>query len=407
VDMRKNKLSFGSSEILTVVAVILTLVSGSWGAAKEKVIHRFQYVKGDVPYAGLVFDGQGNLYGTTLQGGTHGRGTAFELSPEGGGWTETVLYNFNNAPDAANPYGGLVLDTAGNLYGTTYYGGTSNRGAVYKLTRGSNGKWTESILYSFADGDPGGALVFDAKGNLYGTTTGDGVTYHAGTVFELTPASGGNWNASVLYSFKGNEYGDGNSPYCTLTFDNAGDIYGTTLYGGAKDSGTVFKLTLSKGVWTESILYSFTGESDGASPYAGVTMDGSGKLYGTSLYSVFELKPTSGGGWRFSVLHDLRGTNGDGLSSYSGVVIDKKGNLYGTTRQGGVGCNYPGCGIAFKLAPQPDGSWKETILHDFESADDGSYSAAGLTLDQAGNLYGTTSFGGGEFGYGTVFEITP
>jgi uncharacterized repeat protein (TIGR03803 family) len=160
-------------------------------------------------------------------------------------------------------------------------------------------------------------------------------------------------------------------------------------------------------VWTESILYSFTGESDGASPYAGVTMDGSGKLYGTSLYCVFELKPMSGSGWRFSVLHDLRGTNGDGLSSYSGVVIDKEGNLYGTTRQGGVGCNYPGCGIAFKLAPQPDGSWKETILHDFESADDGSYSGAGLTLDQAGNLYGTTSFGGGEFGYGTVFEITP
>jgi uncharacterized repeat protein (TIGR03803 family) len=403
--MQNNKLLFALSKCLTVIAVILSLATGSWGASKERVIHHFQYLKGDIPYAGLVFDAQGNLYGTTLQGGTHGRGTAFELSPEaGGGWTETVLYSFDNAPDAANPYGGLVLDTAGNLYGTTYYGGTSNRGAVYKLTRGSKGTWTESVLYSFADGSPTGALVFDAKGNLYGTTTSDGVTYHAGTVFELTPASGGTWNATVLYSFKGNGNGDGDSPTCGLIFDAAGNIYGTTERGGAKDSGTVFKLTLSKGIWTESLLYSFTGESDGASPYAGVTMDGNGNLYGTTLYCVFELKLTSRG-WQAAVLHDLRGA-GDGLSSYSGIVLDKMGNLYGTTLEGGKGCNYPGCGIVFKLAPQSDGSWKETVLHNFESADDGSWSTAGVVLDQSGNLYGTTNYGGGEFGYGTVFEIT-
>ena len=242
--MRNNKLWFAQSKVLMGIVVILTLVSSSWATPKERVIHHFQYLKGAVPYAGLIFDAQGNLYGTTVQGGTHGRGTAFELSPTaGGGWTETVLYSFNNAPDAANPYGGLVLDTAGSFYGTTYYGGTSNRGAVYKLTRGSNGTWTESVLYSFADGNPTGALVFDAKGNLYGTTSNDGVTYHAGTVFELTPASGGNWNASVLYSFKGSGNGDGDSPYCGLIFDAAGNIYGTTELGGAKDEGTVFKLT--------------------------------------------------------------------------------------------------------------------------------------------------------------------
>jgi len=406
--MRNNKLWFAQSKVLMGIVVILTLVSSSWATPKERVIHHFQYLKGAVPYAGLIFDAQGNLYGTTVQGGTHGRGTAFELSPTaGGGWTETVLYSFNNAPDAANPYGGLVLDTAGSLYGTTYYGGTSNRGAVYKLTRGSNGTWTESVLYSFADGNPTGALVFDAKGNLYGTTSNDGVTYHAGTVFELTPASGGNWNASVLYSFKGSGNGDGDSPYCGLIFDAAGNIYGTTELGGAKDEGTVFKLTRSKGVWTESLLYSFTGQSDGYDPYAGVTMDGSGNLYGTTLSSAFELKPTSGGGWQFILLHPLTGSNGGRLASYSGVVLDQQGNLYGTTLQGGTGCNYPGCGIVFKLAPQSDGSWKETVLHNFESADDGSYSAAGVILDKMGNLYGTTNYGGGEFGYGTVFEITP
>jgi len=402
--MRNNKLSFALSKALTAFAAMLTLVSGSWGASKEKVIHHFQGIKEEIPYAGLVFDTQGNLYGTTLRGGTHGRGTAFELSPvTGGGWTETVLYNFNNAPDAANPYGGLTLDQAGNLYGTTYYGGTGNTGAVYKLTA-AHGTWTESVLYSFVDGSPLGSLVFDGKGNLYGTTSSGG-SVGSGTVFELTP-SGNTWNASVLYSFKGNENGDGDSPTSGLIFDAAGNIYGTTERGGAKDSGTVFKLTLSKGVWTESLLYSFTGESDGASPYAGVTIDGSGNLYGTSLYCVFELKLTSQG-WQIVVLHDLRGTAGDGLSSYSGVVLDKAGNLYGTTLEGGKGCNYPGCGIVFKLAKQPDGSWKETILHNFESADDGSWSTAGVVLDQSDNLYGTTNYGGGEFGYGTVFEITP
>src|SRR5579863_6556084 len=143
-DMRNYKLLFALSKVLKVIAIVLTLVSGSWGVSKEKVIHHFQYIKGVIPYAALVLDTQGNLYGTTIQGGTHGRGTAFELSPAaGGGWTETVLYNFNNAPDAANPYGGLTLDQAGNLYGTTYYGGTGNRGAVYKLTRAHN-TWTES-----------------------------------------------------------------------------------------------------------------------------------------------------------------------------------------------------------------------------------------------------------------------
>jgi uncharacterized repeat protein (TIGR03803 family) len=401
--MPNNKLWFAQSKVLVVIAAILTLVSSSWATPKEKVIHHFQYIEGEFPYAALVFDTQGNLYGTTIRGGTTGRGTAFELSPAaGGGWTETVLYNFNNAPDAANPYGGLTLDSAGNLYGTTYYGGTGNKGAVYKLTRGSNGTWTESVLYSFADGYPLAALVFDAKGNLYGTTSSGG-SFGSGTVFELTPASGGTWNASVLYSFEGNENGDGDSPTCGLIFDAAGNIYGTTERGGAKDSGTVFKLTLSKGLWTESLLYSFTGESDGASPYAGVTMDSNGNLYGMTLYCVFELKLTSRG-WQVAVLHDLRGA-GDGLSSYSGIVLDKKGNLYGTTLEGGKGCNYPGCGTVFKLAPQSDGSWKETILHNFESADDGSWSTAGVILDQSGNLYGTTNYGGGEFGYGTVFEI--
>src|SRR4029077_13118311 len=232
--------------------------------------------------------------------------------------------------------------------------------------------------YSFPDdAHPVGGLIFDAKGNLYGNTTGGG-SDDAGTVFELTPTSSGTWNATVLYGFTNTP--DGLAPSGDLIFDAAGNIYGTTIAGGAKGGGTVFKLTPSKGVWTESVLHSFNGPTDGATPFAGVTMDGKGNLYGAAQYVLFELMPTSSG-WKDVTIHDFKNSQDENALSDSRLILDKQGNLYGTAYFGGNGCNSPGCGFAFRFTPQSEGSWKESLLRTFESADDGSQPRAGMIFD--------------------------
>jgi uncharacterized repeat protein (TIGR03803 family) len=240
--MRGNRLPIGLRAALAIFAAAV-LMTSTWAAAQEKVLYNFgNGTDGVAPQAGLVMDAAGNLYGTTYNGGTYNYGTVFELTPAaGGGWTEMVLHNFNNdGVDGAYPHAGLIFDAAGNLYGTTHSGGTHNAscsndcGTVFELTPSAGGTWTEKVLYDFysirTDGAfPASSLIFDGAGNLYGTTIFGGASGAGnGTVFELTPAAGGGWTERVLYSFGA----DGIWPYAGLIFDAAGNLYGTTSFGG-------------------------------------------------------------------------------------------------------------------------------------------------------------------------------
>ncbi len=248
----------------------------------ETVLYRFTGgVDGGNPgYGDLVFDQAGNIYGTTEWGGSANRGVVYKLSLSGGGWTETVLHSFGGGSDGQGPLGGVIFDTLGNLYGTTFSGGTIGGGTVYELIS-SGSSWIENILDNLGTYGHGsvGSLLFDASGDLYGTTiyTGNG---SGGTAFQLTPSAGG-WTENLLYSFSA---GNGGGPYCPLTMDAAGDLYGTTITDGADDLGTVFKLTHSGSNWIETDLHDFTGfrGGDGQYPYSNVIFDAHGNLYGTA-----------------------------------------------------------------------------------------------------------------------------
>ena len=437
--MRGKRLSIGLRAALAIIAATLFATS-TWAQIHEQVLHNFQYngTDGVLPFAGLIFDAAGNLYSTTSEGGTYGVGTVFELTPAaGGGWTETVLHSFGNGTDGRGP-NALIFDAAGNLYGTTSWGGTYTYGTVFELTPAAGGGWTEQVLYSFCsqtnctDGaHPVAGLIFDAAGNLYGTT-GHGGVYAScnsgtgcGTVFELTPTAGGGWTEKVLHNF-GNGT-DGNSPSAGLIFDAASNLYGTTYVGGIYCSGsggcgTVFELTpAAGGTWTETVLYSFCPAgypcTDGIGPEAGLIFDAAGNLYGTTVQggrydygTVFELSPTAGGGWTETVLHNF-GNGLDGVDPSAGLIFDAAGNLYGTTSWGGYYGHYE-YGTVFELTPAASGGWTETVLHSFGNGTDGRAPLAGLIFDAAGNLYGTTSAGGtdtscpnGGYGCGTVFEL--
>jgi uncharacterized repeat protein (TIGR03803 family) len=247
-------------------------------ASHFKVLHAFTWAQS--PQGNLLLDAAGNLYGTTNAGGASGNGVVFKLTPhEDGTWTERTLYCFKGYPDGSGPIGPLILDAAGNLYGATEWGGTSAYwGVVFKLTPTTDGAWKESVLFSFdwTDGaQPRGGVTFDAAGNLYGTTEEGGPNGGLGTIFELTPASDGTWKQTVLLSFTG---ADGAHPYTALTFDKTGNLYGTTAFGGTYGNGVVFKLAInSDGSTTESTLYDFQGGGDGRIPF-GVVFDAAGNL---------------------------------------------------------------------------------------------------------------------------------
>jgi uncharacterized repeat protein (TIGR03803 family) len=414
--MRNRDFSIGLTAAALIAFTVLGTATRS-SAQQEKVTHNFTYNSG--PFAGVIFDAFGNLYGTTADGGTHGNGTVYELSPlAGGGWTQKILHNFkHNGTDGYQPYASLAFDAVGNLYGTTRSGGVYGYGTVFELTPEIGGSWTEKLLHSFnsngTDGIfPFSSLVLDAAGNLYGTAF-EGGAYGVGTVFELMPAAEGGWTEKVLYTFDPS-VGDGNNPYAGLTFDTAGNLYGTTVSErGFSNNGTVFELTpTAGGGWTEKILhYFYFGGDDGYSPYARLTFDAAGNLYGaTSLGgtenggAVFELTPATGGSWTEKVLHNFAFSNiTDGNTPYSQLIVDASGNLYGTTSGGG---SYDG-GTVFELTPVAGGTWTEAILHNFGgNGADGTDPFAGLTRDSAGNLYGT-AVGGGAHGGGVVFEIKP
>ena len=316
----------------TVGTRAVTSIQVSCAAGTETLLYSFVGgpTDGADPQGTLALDSAGNLYGTTYGGGAYGVGTVFEISASG---TESVLYSFaGGATDGARPRGSLIMDSAGNLYGTTSAGGASGLGTVYALSPTGS----EAVLYSFAGGAtdgqvPLGHLVMGSSGSLYGTTSAGG-TYDLGAVFEVSPSG----TETVLYSFAGGTQ-DGAYPRAGLIMDSAGDLFGTTSAGGADDLGTVFEISASG---TESVLYSFTGgTADGSDPNGGLLMDGAGNLYGTTsaggardLGTVFEISASG----TESVLYSFVGGTTDGSSPTAGLILDGAGNLYGMTSAGGV-----------------------------------------------------------------------
>jgi uncharacterized repeat protein (TIGR03803 family) len=433
---------------LIAIALALVIAAEPARAQTESVILKLTASTGQDPAGGMIADSAGNLYGTALIGGPGGYGTVFELSPptvSGGVWTETNLHAFSGAPDGFSPVGPLILDKAGNLYGTTSYGGLGvpyNYGIVFELSPPvvAGDPWSETILYTFQtlpDGQtPNGGLVMDGAGNLYGTTTYGGACGW-GTVFEVSPpaTSGGPWAEKVIYSFRytcnGKTYYDAASPGWGLVMGSDGALYGIAG-GGATYDGTVFKLNppaAGHTAWTEKILYTLTGGSDGSDP-AGSLVIHHGNLYGTAFDggnsacfsgcgTIFELSPPSvtGGAWTETTVYSFTGGT-DGANPEWSVLFDKQGNLYAAARDGGnAGCEFTaGCGAVIKLAPPAakGDPWTETTLFDFAGRGDGGETNSALVIGKFDRLYGTTLSGGdasctywGYTGCGVVFKIIP
>jgi uncharacterized repeat protein (TIGR03803 family) len=424
---------------LATAALGLLLASAPWAAPKFQVLHAFG-ASGDGGglWTSVTLDRKGNLYGATSGGGTYNGGTVFRLTPHpNGNWTETILHSFpSSQDDGGDPNGGMVQDSQGKWYGTTRLGGAYHYGAVFDLTHGAGG-WEESVVYSFgADfgdgGEPTAGLAMDAAGNLYGTAQNGGY-YNGGTVYELAPSSDG-WNETVLHEFNGNQ-GDGAGPFAGLVLDASGNIYGTTRGGGAHGQGTVYELQPTSSGWQEAILHSFNADGkDGVVPgWGALALDEAGSIYGTTggggthtclprgnegrvgwpqagrtpaigdCGTIFKVSKNAQGVWKERILYSFRkGATGSGPGA--GMVRDKAGNLYGTTIYGGSpSC---ACGVVYRLAPGKHGSrWKYTVLHTFYGYD-GAEPDANLILDAKGNLYGTTATGG-IHGAGVVFKVAP
>ena len=422
------------SKSLAIVAVTLVLANPVWAANAEKVLYPFTGGNdGGRPAADLVMDKAGNLYGTTVTGGTGqacsgGCGTVFKLTPLAGGkWKESVLYNFQAGADGKNPYGGVTIDGKGNLFGTTVAGGAGGAcagdgcGVVFMLTHSGN-SWKESVLYSFTGGrdgaGPGGGLILDKNGYLYGTTPTGGKPNGCGgngcgVVYQLVTVKGGQWKEQVLHTFSGGKDGATGS-LGRLLFDKTGNLYGVAETGGdvtcnaPSGCGAVFKLSPSSGgKWTLTTLRAFKGAPDASFPYGGLISDAKGSLYGTTYFggknssgTVFKLSPGSNGKWTQTLLYNFKGL-ADGGNPTATLVFDAAGDLYGTASAGGDS-NFDG--VVFKLTPA-GGKWKETVVHAFGRAHDGTNPNYGLVRDPTGNLFGVTPAGG--TGEGVVFELVP
>jgi uncharacterized repeat protein (TIGR03803 family) len=405
------------TRIIPTILTLLIALSATSTAATEATVYTFSNAgTGFNSYGGLIFDSAGNLYGTTREGGAFGSGTVFELSPGPGGvWTETVLYSFKGgSKDGAHPVAPLVFDKVGNLYGTTYVGGTSYRGTAFELSPDGKGGWTESVIYNFYGKKgtyPEAGLVIDLAGNLYGTTLygGDGACRSnpngpsCGTVFRLKKGITGKWIETVIHTFTGAP--DGAAPAGGVVLDGAGNLYGATTYGGGSSAGTVFRLAPAGKTWTYSVIYSFAGGPNGTGG-GPLILDNAGNLYGPGgggdqRYDgiVFRLTPNNGT-WTESVLHTF-GAPGDGSHPIA-VTLDSAGNLYGATLSAGVSSN----GIVYKLTPNPNGPWTETILYTFPFVNDGPYPDAPLTLNAAQTSLFSTALGYAP-GKDIVYEITP
>jgi uncharacterized repeat protein (TIGR03803 family) len=406
--MQERKRSVACVLNFAVAALMVVLCASlAWAGASERTLYAFPGGSNGIePFGTMIFDETGSLYGLAEEGGANDLGAIFKLSRSGSGsWTESVIYSFS----AIYPSPYLALDVSGNLYGTSQLGGSNQCGTVYQLVPGSDGSWTENTIYSFtcqSDGYDPVNVIFDAStGNLYGLAAGGGA-YNLGTLFELTPVVGGGWTFNLIYSF-GNHY-DGGAPQASLTLDSSGNLYGTTVSGGSYGNGTVFRFTPGAAGWVETVLYSFTGGDNGAFPFAGVIFDRQGNLYGTTYEGgdddvgvVYQLTPTKGE-WAIHVIHSFTGGPDGGAPSEFSLAIDDARNLYGTTVSGGL----YGYGTVYKLAPSVHDVWNEAVLHAFRNEADGGNPQSGLVFGSSGSLFGTAQYGGAD-GDGVVFEVKP
>ncbi len=413
--------------LLATICCVKVSVAQEPASATLTTLYTFQGgTDGYFPEGTLLSDSSGALYGITTGGGSADAGIVYQLTPPagaGGVWTETVLHNFTRLPNGladsggGGPIGGLVFDAYGNLYGTTYFGGTINAacpggcGVVFQLSppAAPGAPWTETVLYSFAgnaDAGSNGPLVLDNRGVLYGT--GGGGTLNAGRVYMLSPAAPGQaWTETVLYNFTGGT--DGSGPAAGVVFDDDGALYGTTAYGGSSvGNGVVFRLappTVAGGAWTETVLHTFMGQPDGEQPVASLTLDPQGRLYGSTEFggdtrdacgTVFQLTPSPGAenGWTFASIRSFESQR-TGCSPFGSLALDKTGGVYGTAAGGGANQ----AGTIFGLQPPSvkGGAWKATVLHSFTLGVDGYSPESGL-LRRGRASYGTTRT--------TVFQLT-
>ena len=396
--------------LYTIIAVFL-LTAGLVLPAESQtygVIHNFAGTDGSDPFAGPTLDQYGHIYGTTNSGGTYGSGIAYKLALRNGNWMLTPLFSFAGGPSGAGPgFGALVIGSDNKLYGTAEGGGVSgiayNLGPQPAVCPSVFCPWREIVLHIFGrdqDGaQPLGGLAFDSAGNLYGTTS-EGGTSNNGAVVQIT-GSGQNWSESVIYSFAGGT--DAANPVAGPTVDASGNIYGTSPFGGANGNGAVYKLTRSGSGWTESVIYSFQGGNDGQSPTGGVIVDAAGNVYGGTFFggangggTVYKLSP-SGGGYTLTTLYSFSGFGGP----YNKLAFGPNGVLYGATNADGANSK----GSVFKLTPS-GGNWTFTNLYDFTGGNDGGTPYGGVAVDSSGNVFGTASIGGTN-NDGTVWEITP
>lgn len=401
------------SKILVLSVALAVLAGVAWAAAPQ-IIYSFagdsdgEYIDSD-----LVIDGAGNIYGTSVQGGAFGSGTVFQLAPSGSGWTHTVLYSFTGGADGGEPYKGVTLDGHGNLYGTAVTGGGGSCeggcGVTYKLSQ-AGGVWTQTVIHTFTGGDdgsgPGSGLTLSPNGGLYGVTPTGGANGQ-GVIFLLKPVKNGPWQLEVMHAFTGGDDGAGGSAGRLLL--SKGILYGVTTVGGANGQGVAYQLAKKNGAWQLTPIYAFQGEPDAGFPYGGLAIDGQGNLYGTTYYD-----GANDLGSVYQLAPQPDGTwqervlysfkgGRNGSSSISNVVFDKTGALYSTTSAGGANCD---CGVIFKLTPGDNGQWKETVAYRFTGAPDGGFVYNGMVGDGAGNFYGATVHGGtGDDG--AIYKFTP
>lgn len=420
----------GTRSILLALAALTLVLAGAAQAQKFSALYEFEGTSnGETPWSSLNFDGAGNLYGTARYGGLNncsgglGCGVVYQLSPPASGsgpWTQTVVHAFANGSDGATPFAGLVADSSGNLYGAAFYGGdftgsnctNDGCGVIFEFSPAGEGVWTETVLYTFTGaqdgGYPFGTLIRDSAGNLYGTTVAGGHINSAnctpggcGVVFELSP-SGGGWHETVLYAFSGDH--DGAQPYSGLTFDKTGNLYGTTSVAGSTDCGcgTVFELSPVSGSWKLATLHMFT-QLNGNTPQGPVTLDAAGNIYGTTVDGgpaeqcddgcgvVFELSPGATA-WTETKLRVF--TQSGPFSPSGSLVFDSEGNLYGTVQDSGI----------YKLSLDA-GVWKQAGYFSPKVAN-GNTPIGGLIIDSSGALYGTFAYGG-TTNSGVAFKLVP
>ena len=394
-----------------ILFFLVASVAQSARAQTYNVIYNFPGGEGGAtPYAGPTLDAFGNLYGTTNLGGTEANGSVYRLSLVNSSWVYTSLYSFKGTPDGAAPaFGSLAIGADSRLYGTTESGGVF--GTAFSVEPQTNVcgsitcPWKDTIVHRFGSGNDGaqpiGGLTFDTDGTMYGTANLGGVNGN-GAVFKVTKA-GQTWTESLIYSFTGGT--DAVNPVAGVTLDPTGILYGTTSFGGANGVGAVYQLVHSDEGWRESVIYSFQGASDGQAPVGGLVEDQAGNLYGTTFGggdngggTVYELTNSRQNGWTLTTLYSFTGSFG---GPYNVLTWDASGSLYGITNGDGAF----GLGSVFKLTPGNSG-WTLTDLHDFSGGNDGASPYGAVALDAHGNVFGTAAVGGTD-NQGVAWEITP